>query len=120
MSRWILAGCTLLALAALGLPSCSKAPPAEGSRRAQSVQELRAGCAALERFAEDLQAQPPENDFQRFAASPYSYTVDVQETATAFVFTFAIKPYRGRLVKDGTSAYEVSKGDMKVVKVRYR
>ena len=120
MSRWIVAGCALLSVVASGLASCSKAPPAEASRPAQSVQELRAGCAVLERFAEDLQTQPPENDFQRFAASPYSYTVGVQETPATFVFTFAIKRYQGRLVKDGTSAYEVSKADMKVVKIRYR
>jgi len=120
MNRWTLAGCALLAAASLGIASCSKAPSSDGAKRAQSVQELRAGCGALERFAEDLQAQPPENDFQRFAASPYNYTVEVKETAGTFVFTFAIKPYQGRLVKDGTSAYEVSKADMKVTKVRYR
>jgi len=120
MSRWNVAACALLVTTAVSLSSCSKAPLPQASTQARSVQELRASCAALERFAEDLQKQPPENDFQRFAASPYSYTVSVQETASTFVFTFAIKPYQGRLVKDGTSAYEISKSDMKVIKTRSR
>lgn len=119
MIRRILAGIIFSAVA-IGLAACSKAAPSQAAAPAQSVQELRAGCAALERFAEDLQEQRPENDFQRFAASPYNYMVRVQETAGAFVFTFSIKRYQGQLVKDGTSAYEVSKADMSVVKTRYR
>lgn len=102
---------------AVCLASCKQpdAPPAPPGAR--SVQELRAGCAALEQFAKDLQAQPPENDFQRFAASPYNYTFVVRENRDSYTFAFAIKPFHGRPVIDEGSAYRVDKADMKVERV---
>lgn len=102
---------------AIFLASCHRvdAPPA--SSGARSVQELRAGSAALEQFARDLQAQPAENDFQRFAASPYSCTFVVRESSDAYTFYFGLKPFRGREVIDEGTAYKVSKADMKAVRV---
>jgi hypothetical protein len=102
------------------LTSCSRlhAPPDQPGAR--QVQELRAGCVALERFAKDLQAQRPENDFQRFAAAPDNYTFQERETDDLFVFTFTIKPFQGRPVLDGVSTYEVAKSDMKIVNVKLR
>ena len=99
------------------LASCKRlyAPPVPPGAR--SVQEMRAGCAALEKFAKDLQAQPPANDFQRFAASPYSYTYVVRENSDSYTFYFGLKPYRGRPVIDEGTAYKVVKADMRVMRV---
>ncbi|WP_445145073.1 hypothetical protein [Dyella sp. Tek66A03] len=110
----------VLTVALVCLGSCSRtaAPPVQAG--VHSVQELRAGCVALEQFAKDLQVQPAENDFQRFAAAPYNYTFQVRETDSSFVFTFTIKPYQGRRVFDGISSYEVGRADMKIVKIRFR
>lgn len=102
---------------AICLASCKRvdAPPAPPGAR--SVQELRAGSVALEQFAKDLQAQPPENDFQRFAASPYSYTFVVRESRDSYIFYFGLKPFQGRPVIDEGTAYKVDKADMKAVRV---
>lgn len=99
------------------LTSCKRPelpPPPPGAR---PVQELRADCAALDQFAKDLQAQPAENDFQRFAASPYNYTFVVRESRDSYTFFFGIKPYHGRLVIDEGTAYKVDKANMKVARV---
>lgn len=102
---------------AVCLSSCkqSDAPPAPPGAR--SVQELRAGCAALAQFAKDLQAQPSDNDFQRFAASPNSYTFVVREGRDSYTFYFGLKPFHGRPVFDEGTAYKVDKADMKAVRV---
>lgn len=105
---------------AVCLAACkqSEGPPAPLSAR--SVRELQAGCAALTQFAKDLQAQRPENDFQRFAASPDSYTFVVRESGDAYTFHFSIKPFHGRPVIDDGTAYKVGKADMKAVRVAPR
>lgn len=109
---WLLPIVISVCLASCKQPDAPLAPP--GSR---SVQELRAGCAALAQFAKDLQAQPPESDFQRFAASPNSYTFVVRESRDSYTFYFGLKPFHGRPVIDEGAAYKVDKADMKAVKV---
>jgi hypothetical protein len=99
------------------LASCKRIDDPSLPPNAQSVQELRAGCAALEQFAKDLQVQPAENDFQRFAASPYSYTYVVRESSDSYTFYFGLKPFQGRPVIDEGRAYKVDKADMKVVRI---
>jgi hypothetical protein len=101
------------------LASCSKSAAPRNHLGARSVQELSAGCVALEQFAKDLPKTPVKNEFQRFAESPYNYTFEEKETDSSFIFTFTINPYQGRRVFGGVSAYEVSKSDMKVVRVLY-
>lgn len=102
---------------AICLASCkqSDAPPAPPGAR--SVQELRAGCVALAQFAKDLQAQPSENKFQRFAASANSYTFIVREGRDSYTFYFGLKPFHGRPVVDEGTAYKVDKANMNVVRV---
>lgn len=101
----------------MGVTSCHRldAPPAQAGAR--PVKELRAGCAALAQFAKDLQAQPPENDFQRFAALPDSYTFVVRESPDSYTFYFGLKSFHGRPVIDEGIAYKVDKDDLKTVRV---
>jgi len=83
-----------------------------------SGRALQAACLALERFSTDIKKQPAENDFQKFATSVDNYDVVFRESDRSFSFTFRIKTYRGRLVLDGVSTYEVNKADLEVVKTR--
>jgi hypothetical protein len=102
------------------LTACSKtlAPPMTPASR--SVQELRAGYAALQQFSQDLGARPVKNDFQKFASSPDNYYVSVQENEGSFVYTFTIKSYQNRPVLDGVLAHEVNKSDLKVARTSDR
>lgn len=102
---------------AVCLASCKQSDAPHAPAGARSVQELRAGCAALSLFAKDLQAQRQENDFQRFAASPDSYTFVVRESLDSYTFYFGLKPFHGRPVIDEGTAYKVDKADMKIVRV---
>ncbi len=86
-------------------------------RQAHGPYRSFAGHAALEQFAKDLQAQSPEKDFQRFAASPYSYTFVARGSPDSYTFYFGLKPFHGRPVIDEGTACKVDKADMKVVRV---
>ncbi|GLQ87855.1 hypothetical protein GCM10007898_14230 [Dyella flagellata] len=98
------------------LASC-KGADAPAPLGARPVQELHAACAALAQFAKDLQAQHPENDFQRFAASPNNYTFVVKESRDSYTFYFGLKPFHGRPVIDEGAVYKVDKADVRAVRV---
>jgi hypothetical protein len=120
MIRKSSATCFSLTLMVMCLASCKPSYVPSAPKGSQPVLELRASCAALKRFAEDLQIQPPRNDFQRFAASPDSYTFVVRESRDAYTFYFGLKPFHGRPVIDEGTAYKVDKADMKVAEVAPR
>ena len=69
------------------------------------------------RRLQGLQAQPHENDFQRFASSPDSYTYAVRESGDAYTFYFGLKRFHGERVIDEGTAYKVDKAGMGIVRV---
>jgi len=83
-----------------------------------SGRALQAGCLALERFTAEIKAHPAKTDFQKFGTFMENYEVVFRESDRSFFVTFRIKPYRGRVVLDGISTYEVNKDDLTVVRTR--
>lgn len=114
--RGYLAAVAILTLALVA--SCSSPPDLPVMPYTMSGRALQAGCLALQRFSNELRAQPAETDFQKFGASTDNYDVVFRENERSFSFTFRIKRYQGRRVFDGTSTYEVDRANMSVVKTR--
>lgn len=76
---------------------------------------LQAGSSVYAQFIQVLKKSPTDNDFSRFASDPSNYDVTVLVNSDHYVYTFSMKPYRGRDVLDGRLFFEASKDGSSVM-----
>ena len=98
------------------ISSCKYAPGSTGNTL--SPAELRAGGIAYEAFNYTLANKKTfHNDISEFARSIDNYDVAITDDDDHFTFTFKIKLFRGRTLKDGWFVYVVNKGDWRVQRI---
>jgi hypothetical protein len=110
----------LIALSAfvlLVVASCTDSHRLSTQNATMPAQALRAGGIAYQVFVSELgKEKKADTEFAQFASSADNYDVKFGESGQAFSFTFKLRPFHGRSVKDGWSTYEVGKSGWKVSK----
>jgi|GEM_PF-5465567 len=99
--------------------SCTAANHSLEGRNDISPAELKAGGIAYSAFEITLDGQKAfDNDLSKFSKSINNYDVSVEDNGLSFTFTFKIKPFHGRMLKDGWFSYVVNKDDWVVHQVK--
>ena len=79
---------------------------------------LKAGGIAYQAFEQTLSSEKKAaGEFGRFVSSIDNYDVALEDKGDSFLFIFKVKPFHGRIPKDGWYTFSVSKNGWNVEKI---
>jgi hypothetical protein len=79
---------------------------------------LKAGGIAYQAFEKTLLSEKKAaGEFGEFVSSIDNYNVTLEDKEDSFLFIFKVKPFHGRILKDGWFTFSVSKSGWNVDKI---
>ena len=116
-----LVGMCFIALMGLSLllsVSCTDSRRPLAAATTVQAKALKAGGLAYQAFEQMLSKEKKSTgEFGNFVSSVDNYDVAVEDKGDSFLFIFKVKPFHGRILKDGWYTFSVSKNDWKVEEV---
>jgi hypothetical protein len=116
-----LVGMCFIALMGLSLllsVSCTDSRRPLAAATTVQAKALKAGGLAYQAFEQTLSKEKKSTgEFGNFVSSVDNYDVAVEDKEDSFLFIFKVKPFHGRILKDGWYTFSVSKNDWKVEEV---
>jgi hypothetical protein len=108
-----------VSLLLISASSCAESNQPTSADATIAADALKAGGIAYQRFAQTLLSEKKsDGEFGKFISSTDNYEVTFKDSGDTFSFTFKLKPFHGRLPKDGWITYAVGKADWVAVEIK--
>ena len=111
--------CTaLLVLSLISSVSCTESRQPLTVDTTVRASALKAGGIAYQAFEQTLSSEKKATgELGQFVSSIDNYDVALEDKGDSFLFIFKVKPFHGRILKDGWFTFTVSKNGWKVEKI---
>jgi hypothetical protein len=108
----------LIGLSLISSVSCTESRQPLTVDTTVQADALKAGDIAYQAFGQTLSSEKKATgEFGQFVSSIDNYDVALEDKGNSFLFIFKVKPFHGRILKDGWYTFSVSKNDWKVEKI---
>jgi hypothetical protein len=111
-------GISLIGLSLIFSVSCTEyQQPPTADTTVQAI-FLKAGGIAYQAFEQTLSSEKKApGEFGQFVSEIGNYDVALEDKGNSFLFIFKVRPFHGRILKDGWYTFSVSKTGWNVEKV---
>ena len=108
----------LIGLSLISSVSCTESRQPLTVDTTVQANALKAGGIAYQAFEQTLSNEKKATgEFGQFVSSIDNYDVALEDKGDSFLFIFKVKPFHGRILKDGWYTFSVSKNGWKVEKI---